>query len=147
MANLKAAQRDRDTESGRESSKLIQLDNSPLPPAEELERINQISPDLVTFIANELKTQYEFNRSVVIKRDATVRHLSISGLWLGWVLAMTAIGSSVYVICSGHTIAGCFLGASSLAAVVAVIVNAGVNQRRADQSANGNEPVPKNGNR
>lgn len=146
MANLKAAQRDRDTESGRESSKVIQLDNSPLPPADEIERINKISPELVTFITNELKTQYEFNRSVVLKRDATVRHLSISGLWLGWILAMTAVGSSVYVICSGHPIAGCFLGASSLAAVVAVIVNAGANQRRADQSANSKSQDLKKGN-
>ena len=134
MANLKAAQHDRDTASGRESRQILQLDNSPLPPAEELERINAISPALVDFITNELSTQYEFNRKTISSRDATVRTLSITGLWLGTVIALVAILSASFLIYSGFTWAGGALGIASLASVVAVVVNAGANQRRADQS-------------
>ncbi len=143
MANLKAAQHDRDTVSGRESRQVFQLDNSPLPPAEELERINAISPELVGFITNELSTQYEFHRKTVASRDATVRTLSITGLWLGSFIALVAILSSSFLIYSGFTWAGGTLGVASVFSVVAVVVNAGANQRRADHGMPPATPDPK----
>lgn len=143
MATLKAAQHDRDTASGRESRQIVQLDNSPLPPAEELERINAISPALVDFITKELSTQYEFQRKTISDRDATVKTLSITGLWLGTVIALVAILCSSFLIYSGFAWAGGCLGLASLASVVAVVVNAGANQRRADHNLPPADPDPK----
>lgn len=134
MANLKAAQQDRDTASGRESRQFLQLDNSPLPPAEEIERIHAIDPSLIDFIKTELSTEYEFNRKTISDRDSTVKTLSITGLWLGAVIALVAILSSSFLIYSGFALPGGIMGVTTLVSVVAVIVNAGANQRRADQN-------------
>lgn len=134
MANLKAAQHDRDTASGRESRQVLQLDNSPLPPAEEIERIHAIDPSLVEFIKTELSTEYEFNRKTISDRDSTVRTLSITGLWLGAAIALVAILSSSFLIYAGFALPGGIMGVASLFSVVAVVVNAGANQRRADHN-------------
>ena len=134
MANLKAAKHDRDTVSGKESHQLLQLDNNPLPPAEELERMQAIDPALVKFITSEMATQYEFNRSVIRDRDRTIRHLSIFGLWLGTLITLVAIGCATFLIYSGFVWPGGIMGVVSLVSVVTVIVNAGATQRTADQN-------------
>ena len=144
MANLKAAQHDKDAVSGRESSQILQLDNSPLPPAEELERIHAIDPSLVEFVKNELATQYEFNRKTISERDSTVRTLNITGLWLGSTIALVAILSSTFLIYSGFVVGGSLMGLASLASVVTVIVNAGANQRRADHNLPDTQDLAKN---
>lgn len=134
MANLKAAQLNKDTQSGKESSQILQLDNSPLPPADEIARIHAIDPSLVDFIKSELSTQYAFNRQTISHRDDTVRTLSITGLWLGTLIAVVAILCSAFLIYSGYSVPGAVMGVASLVSVVTVIVNAGANQRRADQN-------------
>lgn len=75
MAQIQAAQRDKDP-TGRESQTVVRVDNSPLPPAQELEAIQRINPELVSFVIKELSTQYEFERQTIRDRDATVRYLN-----------------------------------------------------------------------
>lgn len=134
MAQIQAAQRDKDC-TGRESQTVVRLDNSPLPPSQEIEAIARIDPTLVEFITKELSTQYEFERQTIRERDATVRYLNKTGLWLGAGLAALSIVCSSLLIYFDHAVAGGLLGFSSIVSVVAVIVNAGSNQRRADQAS------------
>lgn len=49
MAQIQAAQRDKDP-TGRESQTVVRVDNSPLPTAQELEAIQRINPELVSFV-------------------------------------------------------------------------------------------------
>ncbi len=142
MAQIQAAQHDKDP-TGRESQTVVRVDNSPLPPSHEMEAIARIDPELVTFITKELSTQYEFERQTVRDRDATVRYLNKTGLWLGSGLAALAIICSSLLIYFDHAIAGGVLGFSSIVSVVTVIVNAGSNQRKADQTSKpSQDPTP-----
>lgn len=135
MAQIQAAQRDKDP-TGRESQTVVRFDNSPLPPAQELEAIQRINPELVSFVIKELSTQYEFERQTIRDRDATVRYLNKTGLWLGAGLAALTIICSTVLVYTGNAVTGGVLGVLGIASVVAVIVNAGSNQRKADQLAN-----------
>lgn len=141
MAQIQAAQHDKDP-TGRESQTVVRVDNSPLPPSQEMEAIARIDPALITFITKELSTQYEFERQIVRDRDATVRYLNKTGLWLGSALAAIAIICSSLLIYFGHSVAGGLLGFSSIVSVVAVIVNAGSNQRKADQIGQQSQDSP-----
>ena len=143
MAQIQAAQHDKDS-TGRESQTVVRVDNSPLPPSQEMEAIARIDPELVKFVTKELATQYEFERQTIRDRDATVRYLNKVGLWLGAGLAALAIICSSALIYAGHAVAGGIIGAMSIVSVVAVIVNAGANQRKADQLPKNTDQNPPN---
>lgn len=133
MANIHAEQRAREVTTGVEHASLLRIDNSPLPPAHELQQIQAIDPTLIVFVKDELTKQYEHQRKIVEERDKTVKHLSIAGLYLGTFITIFALMCSTFLVCSGYVWTGGILGFGTLLSVVTVIVNAGATQRKADK--------------
>lgn len=119
--------------SGNEHQLRAQIDNSPLPSAQELDALSRIDPTLIEFVKTELKIQYQSDRQIRESTEKTIRHLSVAGLYLGSLLAFFCLACATFLIYSGFTWSGSIFGIASLASVVAVIVNAGANRRRADK--------------
>jgi uncharacterized membrane protein len=102
--------------------------SGPFPPPELLKAYDSIEPGLARQLFDMVQKQSQHR----IKMEETVivgdSKRSWLGLILGFIIAMTSIGSSTYLILQGHDIAGGIIGSGTLATLVGTFVY-GSNKR------------------
>lgn len=104
-------------------------DDSLLPSADELIKINQISPDIIPWLQKRsdleqdtrIKSGYENIRIIRDEMTHMQRYNYIS-LFMAFILVACFIGASFYLIINGHNVIGTIFASSAFIWVVSTFV-------------------------
>lgn len=130
MSNVQVAQQEQTSQGTRQI--VAKVDNSPLPPANELASLQSIDARLVHFVVEEIQKENDLRRKILNRREIVYSFLNIVGLFFGTALAALSLLASCYLVMQGHLWAGGAFGVSTIVGVVSTIINAGNNARRAE---------------
>ncbi len=120
----------------KREAKLLGITRSfsgPLPPPESLKAYDIVEPGLAKRIFNLAEKQAEHRMELeraVIFGDG---QRSWAGLVLGFIIACLFLGSSTYIIVSGHDLAGGLLAGGGLVSLVSVFIY-GTNVRSQERA-------------
>lgn len=96
--------------------------DSPLLPAENLARLQEIDPALVKWVVDQTEIEANYRR----KQDARINWFilieRLSSVLVGGFVAVFGLGAAAYVALQGHDWVAVGIGGSTLAAIVAVLV-------------------------
>jgi uncharacterized membrane protein len=97
------------------------VDDSLLPPAEELSKLKEIDPCIIEWILKrsekEQETRLNFNNEK-IKLAHREANITIISLWLAFVLAVSVLALGGLFICWGKEVAGTIFGGVGILVVV-----------------------------
>lgn len=117
------------------------VEDSLLPPAEELKKLEDISPGIIEWIKNRTVTEQdariEFNKDRVrlAKYDLERSHqFNFRSLMFGFILLLVFMGLSTYLITTGFNIAGSVFGGTTLVVAAVVIIRKPSNRNEKNQS-------------
>jgi uncharacterized membrane protein len=100
-------------------------DDSLLPPAEELVRLNKVSPEIITWIMKctekEQDARIKFNEDRMRVTESDFKHVhqyNFTALILAFLIVVLFLGSSFYLIINGFETIGSIFAGSTLALIV-----------------------------
>lgn len=117
------------------------VEESLLPPAEELKKLEDIKPGIIEWIRNmteaELDARIEFNNDSIrlAKYDLERRHqFNFRSLMFGFILLLVFMGLSTYLITTRFNIVGSVFGNTTLVVAAVVIIRKPSNRDEKNQS-------------
>ncbi|MDD4350141.1 MAG: DUF2335 domain-containing protein [Opitutales bacterium] len=96
--------------------------SGPIPPADELKRYSEVVNDGAERIMKAFETQSEHRRSIEKVVISSQQQRSDRGQWMGLIVAMSTIGSAVFLAYSGHDAVAGVLGGGTVLGLVSVFV-------------------------
>lgn len=108
----------------------VRFSAGPLPPPEALERYNQILPGAADRIIKMAESQHDHRQELektAVKANVAAQK---TGLWLGFIVAMTAICGGIWLASHGKSGAGVTSIIAALAALVGVFVYGKMQQSK-----------------
>ncbi len=112
-----------------------------MPPAEELKKLEDISPGIIEWIRNmteaELDARIEFNNDSIrlAKYDLERSHqFNFRSLMFGFILLLVFMGLSTYLITTRFNIVGSVFGNTTLVVAAVVIIRKPSNRDEKNQS-------------
>ncbi len=110
--------------------------SGPLPPPEALERYNQVLPgaaDRILSMAEQQSKHRQGLERIVVESNA---HSQKAGVWLGFVVAMTAVVGGIALILYGKNVYGLAAVLGALVSLAGVFIYGKSKQRKElDQKA------------
>ena len=102
-----------------------QFDDSLLPDAAEIERLQLLDPDIFKFLKDRAIKEQDFRHDVVktkielvAKQETGSRWINYLGLMLSFLLLLAGMGCSVFLIMNDHDLVGSiFIGATLLSVI------------------------------
>ena len=118
------AKKFRDTELARVTRAISGVSHysGPLPPPDLLHEFNEVIPNGAERIVKQFEEQSSHRREIEKVIICSQQKRSDIGQWLGFVLALVCIGSSVYLALRGHTTVASFLGSSTVIGLATTFV-------------------------
>lgn len=117
------------------------VEESLLPPAEELKKLEDISPGIIEWIKNrtekEQDARIEFNKDRIrlAEYDLKSTHqFNFRSLMFGFILLLLFMGLSTYLIITGFNIVGSVFGGTTLVIAAVVIIRKPSNSNEKNQS-------------
>jgi hypothetical protein len=122
-----------ENESGYALQQQITIDDSLLPPAEELYKLKQIDNSIIewikerTEIEQNARIKFNFDSIEIVKIDQNIAKTS---LWLAFAIAFLAMVTSIVFMYIGKEIAGGAFGFISVVMYVQAFLKFGRNQKQ-----------------
>jgi uncharacterized membrane protein len=118
-----------------------EFDDSPLPSADELLKLQSIDPSIVPWLMERHKVEQDFRHEAhrtqqqilagVLQNDSNVSWYALH--WAGFIL-LTVIGCSTYLFVIGQTVYGGLLGAAVIVSVAKLFISRSNGTLRSNQS-------------
>lgn len=114
--------------------------DSPILPAENLARLKEIDPSLVSWVVQQTEIEAGHRRKETSHVNWFIFAERILGVILGAGVAILGLGAATYLALKGHDWVAAVVGGGTLATIVTVIV--GYNKRNANEALNV-KPTPR----
>lgn len=113
------------------------IDDNLLPDAVEIERLVRIDPDIMTWLKVRAEQEQGFRHDLVRNRDKIVksefisnRWLNFAGLFVGFIVIMSALYLSYLLISQDHVIQGSIFGGTALVMTIGIFVTRHLAQNK-----------------
>ncbi|MDP1871701.1 MAG: hypothetical protein Q8K61_08740 [Gallionella sp.] len=132
MANGHTNLQATDANGGRLSVQHTSTD-SPILPAANLRDLQQINPELVTWVVKETEVEATHRRAETTRVNRYVFIERMSGVILGALVAIVGFLIAAYLVLKNHDVAGVAIGGATLGTIVSVLVSH--NKKAASEAA------------
>ncbi len=122
----------REGPSGLSIQQLIQAQqfSGPLPHPEHLRQYEEILPGAAERILNGFERQSTHRQDLELRVVQANIQAQTRGAWLGFVVALTFLAGSAWLIANGYTLGGSILGGADIGGLVSVFVIGKREQRK-----------------
>lgn len=107
---------------GKEVTVSSTTTDSPILPIEQIERLQQISPDRVEWVFDQTTIESNYRRSESKRVNTLIFTEKIVGLIFALIVALAGLGAAVYCAILGREIVASVLGGTTLVGMVTAFI-------------------------
>lgn len=107
---------------GKEVTVSSTTTDSPILPIEQIERLQQISPDRVEWVFDQTTIESNYRRSESKRVNTLIFTEKIVGLIFALVVALAGLGAAVYCAILGREVVASVLGGATLVGMVTAFI-------------------------